>query len=413
MKIVFRILPAFVGVMFAGAVLAGEWLPVGGPERLGFDRGRLDRITQAMQAHVEGGRISGAVMAVARNGRLVYRDVAGFADIETQMPMQEDTVFRIYSMTKPITSTAIMILVEEGKIRLTDPVSKFIPAIAGMKVYVNGEGDDMELDQQDPAMTVRHLLTHTSGIPYQGGPTPAHRLYEGLSPGDIRSLQSFVEELTTKPLVFQPGSRWMYGMSTDVLGYVVEAASGMPFEDFVATRITTPLGMDETDFVLRSDQRERFATAYEMTGSGLEPSDDLGANNYDNPGRMPSGGGGMVSTVADYLRFSQMLLNGGVLDRVRILSPRSVDLMRRNHLTDDQRFAEGLGFGLGFAVTEDTGVLGTMLSEGSYSWGGAADTHFWIDPVKQLIGVVMTQRFAQPNDVRDDMRTMTYQALLD
>ena len=202
-------------------------------------------------------------------------------------------------------------------------------------------------------------------------------------------------------------------MSTDVLGYVAEVASGMPFQDFVATRITTPLGMDETTFVLRSDQKERFATVYEMTDSGLEPSDNLGANNYDDSGRMPSGGGGMVSTVADYLRFSQMLLNGGVLDRVRILSPRSVDLMRRNHLTDDQGFTEGLGFGLGFAVTEDPGVRGTMLSDGSYSWAGAADTHFWIDPDKQLIGVMMTQRFIQANDVRDDMRTMTYQALMD
>ena len=411
MRTVFRLSLIVVGSLIAGGAGAGEWLPSGNPERLGFDRDRLDRIAPVIQTHVDEGRISGAVMAIAREGRVVYQDQVGYADIASQTPMTSESVFRIYSMTKPVTSTAIMMLVEEGKIRLNDPVSKFIPSIGDMKVYVRGEGVGMEFEDQKPSMTVRHLLTHTSGIPYQGGPTPAHRMYAGLSTGEIRTLESYVEELTTKPLVFQPGTRWMYGMSTDVLGYVVEVVSGMPFQDFIATRITGPLGMDDTAFVLAPDQTDRFTSVYDLTENGLEPSDNLGASTYENPGRMPSGGGGMISTVADYLRFSQMLLNGGEFDRVRILSPRSVELMSRNHLTEEQSFADGMGFGLGFAVITDPGVRGTVLSTGTFSWAGAADTHFWIDPAKQLIGLVMTQRFGQGNDVRDDMRTMTYQAL--
>ena len=352
-------------------------------------------------------------MVVARNGRMIYRDAVGYADIETQVPMTEESIFRIYSMTKPITSTAIMMLVEEGKIRLSDPVSKFIPAIVGMKVYAGADSNNMQFEEQNPAMTIRHLLTHTSGIPYQGGPTPAHQLYQELNTGDIRSLESFIEELATKPLIFQPGTRWMYGMSTDVLGYVVEVASGRPFEDFLAERITGPLGMDETAFVLSEDQVKRFAAVYDVADEGLKPSNNLGADLYANPRRMPSGGGGLISTAADYLRFSQMLLNGGELGRVRILSPRSVELMSRNHLTEQQAFADGLGFGLRFSVVDDPGVRGTVLSKGSFAWAGAADTHFWIDPVKNLIGIVMTQKFENDNFMRDDMRTLTYQALLE
>lgn len=403
----------FITLFMANGAHAGEWLPSSSPGRLGFDADRLDRIEMAMQSHVDAKRISGAVMAVSRNGRLVYRNVVGYADVESKSPMQLDSIFRIYSMSKPITSTAIMMLVEEGKLRLTDPVSKFIPAFADMQVYVSGQGDEMVMEPQKPVMTIRHLLTHTSGIPYQGGPTPAHQAYRGLSTGEIRSLESFVAELATKPLVFQPGTRWMYGMSTDVLGYVVEVVSGQPFGDFLADRITGPLGMDQTSFVLTADQKDRFAAAYDYVDGGLALSNNLGADKYSNPGRMHSGGGGLISTAADYLRFSQMLLNGGKLDGVRIFSPRSVSLMSRNHLTKDQAFADGLGFGLGFAVVMDPGIRGTVQSEGSFSWAGAADTHFWIDPVEKIIGLVMTQRFGAGNDLRDDMRTMTYQALMD
>lgn len=405
---------SFLGaaVLFAGQLAAGEWLPSGNAKRLGFDDSRLERIAPLMQSHVDEGRISGAVLAIARDGKIVYRATVGYADIESRRPMREDTVFRIYSMSKPITSAALMMLVEEGRVRLTDPVSKYIPSIGDMKVYVSGEGEDMELADQATPMTVHHLLTHTSGIPYGSpGPTPAHAAYMNLNVSATASLAAFAETLSSKPLVFQPGERWMYGLSTDVLGYVVEVASGQPFQDFVAERITGPLGMDQTSFVLSPDQVDRFATVYDDTDEGLAESDSLGASTYGNVNRTPSGGGGMVSTAADYVRFSQMLLNGGVLGKVRLLSPRSVELMSRNHLSEKQRFAPGLGFGLGFAVIENPAQRKTFLSEGTYSWAGAADTHFWIDPEKNLTAIALTQLFSSWSPLRDDMRTMTYQAL--
>lgn len=400
--------------LFAGPLAAGEWLPSGNAKRLGFDESRLERIAPVMQRHVDEGRISGAVFAIARNGKIAYQNSIGFADIEARTPMREDTVFRIYSMTKPITSTAIMMLVEEGKVRLTDPVAKYIPSIGDMKVYVSGDGEEMELGEQAIPMTVHHLLTHTSGIPYGSpGPTPAHAAYMNLNVSTTASLAAFAEALSSKPLVFQPGERWMYGLSTDVLGYVVEVASGQPFQDFVAERITGPLGMDQTAFVLAPEQAERFAKVYEDTDDGLVPSNNLGSGTYRIANRTPSGGGGMVSSAADYIRFAQMLLNGGVLGKERLLSPRSVELMSRNHLSEKQRFAPGLGFGLGFAVIEDPAQRKTHLSEGSYSWAGAADTHFWIDPEKDLIAVALTQLFSDRSPLRDDMRTMTYQALVE
>lgn len=401
-----------VGLVVATAVNAGEWLPNGNAKRLGFDQDRLNRIVPVMQAHVDEGRLPGAVMVIARDGKVVYRESVGYADIANGVPMDDDVVFRIFSMTKAITTTAAMILIEEGKLRLTDPVSKFIPAFANMKVYVSGDGEEMELEEQKTPLTVHHLLTHTSGIPY-GGQTPAMAAYNGLNTSGAKTLEELTNMIASKPLVFQPGERWLYGLSTDVVGRVIEVASGQPFEDFLAERITGPLGMDDTSFVLTSDLRPRFAAAYDDTDDGLEIAGGLGMRPYELGEVIPSGGGGLLATASDYLRFAQMLLNGGILDDVRIISPRSVELMSRNHLTDEQRFSVGMGFGLGFAIAEDPGLRRTFLSQGSYSWAGAADTHFWIDPEKNLIGLAMTQLFSNRSPLRDDMRTMTYQALME
>lgn len=400
------------GLMGASSVEAGEWLPNGNAKRLGFDQDRLDRITPVMQAHVDERRFSGAVMVIARDGKVVYRESVGYADIENDVPMDEDVVFRIFSMTKAITTTAAMILIEEGKLRLTDPVSKFIPAFANMKVYVSGDGEEMELEEQDTPMTVHHLLTHTSGIPY-GGRSPAMSTYNDLGTSGAKTLEELTNIIASKPLVFQPGDRWLYGLSTDVMGRVIEVASGQSFEGFLAERITNPLGMDDTSFVLTSNLRPRFAAAYDDTDEGLEVADGLGVRSYEPEDVVPSGGGGLLATASDYLRFTQMLLNGGILDDVRILSPRSVELMSRNHLTDEQRFSVGMGFGLGFAIAEDPGLRKTFLSQGSYSWAGAADTHFWIDPEKNIVGLAMTQLFSDRSPLRDDMRAMTYQALME
>lgn len=213
------VLSLVLATLCAGQLAAGEWLPSGNAKRLGFDDGRLERIAPVMQKHVDEGRIPGAVLAIARDGKIVYRSTVGYADIESGAPMRDDSVFRIYSMSKPITSTALMMLVENGQVRLTDPVSKYIPAIGKMKVYVSGDGDDMEVTEQKTPMTIHHLITHTSGIPYGSpGPTPAHAAYLNLNVSSTASLAAFAETLSSKPLVFQPGDRWMYGLSTDVLG---------------------------------------------------------------------------------------------------------------------------------------------------------------------------------------------------
>lgn len=399
-----------VGLIGAGTSQAGDWLPSGNAKRLGFDQDRLDRIAPVMQAHVDNGRISGAVMVIARDGKIVYRDSVGYADIENKVPMKEDAVFRIFSMTKAITTTAAMILVEEGKLRLTDPVSKFIPAFTNMKVYVSGDGEEMELEEQKNPVTVHHLLTHTSGIPY-GGREPATSAYNDVNSSGAKTLAELTNIIASKPLVFQPGDRWMYGLSTDVMGRVIEVASGQAFEEFLAERITGPLGMTETSFFITSDLSNRLAAAYDDTDDGLRVAAGLGQRSYELGNALPSGGAGLLSTASDYLRFTQMLLNGGILDGVRIVSPRSVELMSRNHLSEAQKFAPGMGFGLGFAIAEDPGLRKTFMSQGSYSWAGAADTHFWIDPEKNLIGLALTQLFSNRSPLRDDMRVMTYQAL--
>ncbi|NKB43217.1 MAG: serine hydrolase [Alphaproteobacteria bacterium] len=401
-----------VCLLGTGSLSAGDWLPFGNAKRLGFDPDRLERIAPVMQTHVDEGRLSGAAMVIVRDGRIVYRDTVGYANVENEIPLTEDSVFRIYSMTKAITTTVAMILMEEGRLRLTDPVSKFIPSFADMKVYVSGDGNEMVVEDQKSPMTIHHLLTHTSGIPY-GGRSPAMAAYNDVNSSGATTLAELINVISTKPLVFQPGDRWLYGLSTDVMGYVIEVVSGQPFEDFIAERITGPLGMDDTSFVLTPDLRGRVATAYEGKDGGIKPAGGLGVRSYEPEDVIPSGGGGLLSTPADYVRFAQMLLNGGVLGDVRILSPRSVELMSRNHMSDEQKFSPGMGFGLGFAIAEDPGLRKSYLSEGSYSWAGAADTHFWIDPEKNLIGIAMTQYLGNGSPLRDDMRAMTYQALMD
>lgn len=391
---------------------AGEWLPSGNAERLGFDQDRLDRIALVMQSHVESGRLPGAVMVIVRDGKVIYRESVGYADMENAVPMDEDVVFRIYSMTKAVTTVAAMILVEEGKLRLTDPVSKFIPAFANTKVYVSGDGEDAVLEDQNTVLTVHHLLTHTAGIPY-GGRSPAMSAYNDVNQSGAETLEQFANVVAPKPLVFQPGERWLYGFATDIVGRVVEVAAGQPFEDFLDQRIIEPLGMDDTSFTLESDMRPRLAVLYQDTYDGLKVAAAPGQRPYELKDTIPSGGAGLFSTASDYLRFAQMLLNGGALDGVRILSPRSVELMSRNHLNEKQRFREGMGFGLGFGITEDPGIRQTYLSVGTYYWAGAADTHFWIDPEKNVIGLAMTQLFSNRSPLRDDMRVMTYQALID
>ena len=386
-------------------------LPRAAPEDVGMSTSRLGRIAPVMQHWVDAGKIPGALTMIAREGKLVHFEKFGAQDVATVKPIAFDTIFRIYSMTKPITSIAVMMLYEEGHFQLSTPVSEFIPAFKDMQVYTE---DGATIVDADPEMTLKHLLTHTSGIIYGGdGAHPIHQRYKEANfyGGDLANM---AEKLGQIPLAFRPGNWWSYGMSTDVLGYVVEVVSGMPFAEFLETRIFEPLGMVDTAFSVPEQKADRYATLY-------EPSEDGGIQVIKNapvssgPLRFhPSGGAGLQSTAADYLRFCQMLLNGGEFDGARLLGSKTVELITMNHITDDWQPLErsGCGFGLGFAVVTDVAETHSPGSEGTYSWGGLASTTFWIDPVEELIGILMTQLIGD-SPFHAQFKVLTYQAVVD
>lgn len=395
---------------------AGEWLPTGDPETFGFSDDRLARLTTAMQAHVDAGELPGALMVIARKGKVIYRETVGFRDVESQAPVTPDTVFRIYSMTKPITSVAAMMLVEEGKLRLTEPVYSYIPSFRTLSVYEDGPADNMRTSPIEQPITVHHLMTHTAGLTYPlFGRTPVHLLYDQ---HNIRirakpTTEAFVQEVSKIPLVRNPGEAWEYSIATDVLGYVVEKAAGMPFSDFVAERIFEPLEMTETAFYVRDDQRDRFAQVYKVTPDGLEVAAGRGSSSFFDPTRPASGGGGLVSTAADYLRFAQMLLNGGEFGGVRLLSPRTIEFMRQDHMQPGMYSLPGGGFGLGFGIDVDPALKGMLGPTGTYYWSGAARTHFWVDPQNEIIGMFFTQLEPFTTVFDEEMRNLVYQAMVD
>ena len=388
-----------------------EGLPRAVPEDVGMSTSRLGRITPVMQGWVDAGKIPGALTMIAREGRLVHFEKFGMQDVATAKPIDFGTIFRIYSMTKPITSIAAMMLYEEGHFQLGTPVSELIPAFKDMQVYT--EGGDAIVDAERE-MTVKHLLTHTSGLIYGGdGDHPINQRYKDANfyAGDLANM---AQELGNIPLLHSPGNGWHYGMSTDVLGYLVEVVSGMPFEEFLKTRILNPLGMNDTAFSVPDEKADRYATLY-------EPAEDSGIQVIENApvssgprSFFHSGGAGLQSTAADYLRFCQMLLNDGELDGVRLLGRKTVELIRMNHISDDWQPLErtGCGFGLGFAVVTDVAETHSLGSEGTYSWGGLASTTFWIDPVEDLVAVLMTQLIGD-SPFHAQFRVLTYQAIVD
>ena len=371
------------------------------PEEVGVSAERLERIRPVMQDYVDKGNLPGFLTVVARRGKIVHFETIGMRDVENKKPIEPDTIFRIYSMSKPITSVAVMMLYEEGKFQLTTPVSKFIPEFENMKVY---NEDQTEISEAKEEVTIKHLLMHTAGLTYGWGDKPVDERYKELKIfEDGSGLADMVKKLGDIPLVHEPGERWTYGVSTDVLGYFVEVVSGMPFEAFLQTRLFGPLGMVDTAFSVPPEKRDRFAALYSPTKEdGLERVGKAALSNDDFT-FFPSGGGGLVSTAADYMRFSQMLLNGGELDGVRILGKKTVELMRYPHHDD--------WFGLGFAVVTDKEPPDILESMGSFSWGGAAATTFWIDPQEKLIGLLMTQLFNNPYPFHQQFRVLTYQSL--
>ena len=378
-------------------------LPTAIPEEVGVSTKRLKRIRSFLQGYHNSGEVSGFLTVVARRGKIVHFETIGMRDVENNKPVEPDTIFRIYSMSKPITSVAVMMLYEEGHFQLGTPVSRFIPEFKNMKVY---NADQTEILDAKKPITIKHLLMHTAGLTYGWGNKPVDERYKEAKIFERgTTLADMVKKLGDIPLVHEPGERWTYSVSTDVLGYLVEVVSGMPFEEFLQTRLFKPLGMVDTAFSVPPEKVNRFAALYRHNrreGMMKRVGDDAPLAN-DAVSFFPSGGGGLVSTAADYMRFSQMLLNGGELDGVRILGKKTVELMRYPHHDD--------WFGLGFAVVTDKEPPNILESVGNFSWGGAAATTFWIDPKEELIGLLMTQLLNNPHPFQRQFKILTYQAL--
>jgi CubicO group peptidase (beta-lactamase class C family) len=379
---------------------------------------RVARIDRALQHYVDDNRIAGIVALVLRDGQPVYERALGWSDKEAGRKMTTDTIFRIASQTKAITSTAILSLVEEGKLTINDPVSRVIPQFAKTTVATGGS-----MVPAKRAITIRDLLTHTAGISYGTEPAVASQ-YEakGLGPAagfgwytadKDESVCSTMERLATLPFVAQPGEQWVYGYNTDILGCVVERASGMPLDAFIKSRITEPLRMTDTQFFLPAAQRTRLAAVYASGDDGLikrAPDGPRGQGNYvDGPRRNFAGGAGLLSTARDYSRFLEMIRRGGELDGVRILAPRTVKLMSTNQV-GTLHSTTGLGFGLGFETTDRFGANG-LDSEGAFGWAGAYGTIYRIDPEARLVMVMMIQLLPNATDIRTVFPTLVYQAI--
>jgi CubicO group peptidase (beta-lactamase class C family) len=401
--------------LLAGAAIAAD-LPTARPESVGMSSQRLGMLKSEMQALVDRNQLPGVLTMVAKDGKVVQFDVAGKRDLASNAPLQKDSIFRIYSMSKPITGVAMMMLFEEGKWQLNDPVSKHIPEWANLKVAkVNPQNGSVTQVAPDHAMTMRELMSHSGGLTYGVfGSTPVDKMYTDVNVLDRdATLQAMVDKLAKIPLLLQPGEKWQYSVSVDVQGYLVEKLSGQPFPEFLKQRIFDPLGMKDTAFYVPPEKMNRFVSFYTYD-KDRKFVPHPGVPDFSKPPGAPSGGGGLVSTAMDYMRFCQMLLNGGELDGKRLLSPLSVQLMRSNVLPASARsMGPGTGFGLDFAVVEDPVAAGGYYGEGTFYWGGYAGTWFWIDPVNKLIVVGMIQHRGDGlPDVRALSRNLTYQAIV-
>jgi CubicO group peptidase (beta-lactamase class C family) len=411
------------------------------PEAAGMSRAALDRIDDHLKRrYIDANRFPGTQLVVYRRGQVVHSSVQGFADLERKAPMRDDTIFRIYSMTKPITSVAFMMLVEQGLVALDEPVHKYIPEWKNLGVFQAGTAPAFVTRPPARPMQIVDLLRHTSGLTYgfqQRSNVDA--AYRDNQIGTIElagTLDSMIAALAKIPLEFSPGEAWNYSVSTDVIGYLVGKISGIPFERFLKERIFDPLGMADTDFYVPAEKAHRLAACYNATVSGmmavhspgaksaLSLQDDPATSPYRSPPSLISGGGGLCSTAADYLTFCRALLNGGELDGVRLIGPKTLALMTANHLPGNRdlpemsrsMFAEatysGVGFGLGFSVTMNPAKTLVPGSPGEYAWGGAATTSFWIDPAEELITIFMTQVIpSSAYPVRRELRTMVYAAI--
>ena len=388
------------------------------PESVGMSSERLTRLNAAMKRLVDDKQVAGLVTLVARHGKIVHHNAIGQLDVRKADAMQKDSIFRIYSMTKPVTGVAMMMLYEEGKWQLNDPVSRYIPEFARLKVHVGKNEDGTpKLEDAKRAMTMRELMTHTAGLGYVLNPiSPVDRMIiEGKMLDANVPLQNMIDGLAKVPLLAQPGTRWSYSIAVDVQGYLVEKLSGQPFAEFARKRIFEPLGMKDTAFQVPAEKLMRFAQVHMGAGENLK----VDANRPD-PTVVPlgpSGGGGLFSTAMDYARFCEMLLRGGQFHGVRLLAPRTVEMMRTNHVNPDplKTMPPGTGWGMDFQIVTDAAAAGEPVPNGTYSWWGIAGTWFWIDPVNDLtfVGMVQHQNLATSRALHALSRSLVYQAIVE
>jgi CubicO group peptidase (beta-lactamase class C family) len=402
-------------------VALGDALPSASPSDVGLSAEKLAILDKSMQAYIDKGKIAGILTLVARNGRVAHVGQHGMLDIENKKPMRRDAIFRIYSMTKPITTAALMTLYEEGKFQLDDPVEKYIPVLAGLKVYAGKDGDSVKLVDIKRSITIRDLMRHTAGFAYGLQPTsPVEQMYRDSNLLNRASnLDRMMEQLAKLPLINQPGEKWVYSVAVDVQGKLVEVLSGKRLDIFFQERIFEPLGMRDTGFYVPADKIDRFATNYGPNPgtNGLKPIDVPSSSPYRTPPGLYSGGGGLVSTVDDYLRFAQMMLNRGELNGKRILKAETVEQMTQNQLSEKLTpismgilSVPGTGFGLGVAVRVSGQPAGSV---GEYYWGGAASTLFFVSPKEKMIGIVMSQFMPMTPTHGLEFRAKTYESIID
>jgi CubicO group peptidase (beta-lactamase class C family) len=409
---------------------AGALNPAANPESLGFDGQRLAKLDAYMAKAVADGRVSGMITLIARHGQVVSEKIYGARRLDGNAPMTHDTIFRLYSMTKPITGVAMMILFEDGKWRLDDPVTRFVPEFKELKVFTGTDAEgQLTVEPMKRPPTMREIMSHSAGFGYGlADQHPVDKLYREKNVLGANGLADMIKRTADIPLMFQPGTRWSYSSSVDIQGYIVEKLSGQRFGDFLQQRIFTPLKMTDTGFYVPKEKAARLAAVYvgnQKTGKIEEAlklfSFDMPT--YLEPPSMESGGGGLVGTISDYARFAQMVVNKGELDGVRLLSPASIEMMGTNMLPKEilarndgvqgARFNEAVGFGLDFQVVNDPRYAGTLEGKGTMSWAGAAGTWFWADPTNDVIFVGMIQRMGDTggDSFQTMSRTLTYQAL--
>jgi CubicO group peptidase (beta-lactamase class C family) len=407
-------------------------------EIAGLSTERLARIGEHLQrSYIDPGKLVGAQVLVARHGEVAYRQSLGQMDRERDRPMADDAIVRLYSMTKPITSLALMMLYERGLFQLNDPAIKILPELADQRVWLAGEGEAMITEPQARPITMRDLLRHTAGLSYGGvlqtlgipfplSPVDKAYIAAGVRQDVNETLDDFIAKLGRTPLRYQPGGAWMYSLATDVCGALVQRLSGKPFDVFLREEIFEPLGMTDTGFYARPKKADRLAACYQRTPTALAALQDDPANSpYLTPPAFISGGGGLVGTLSDYHRFCECLRRGGELDGARLIGPRTLALMHRNHLPGGKSLSDlaldgfsetgnaGIGFGLGFAMTVDQIVSGA-LGQDDYYWGGAASTLFWVDPVEDLVAIFLTQLLPSSTyAIRPWLRNMVYSAIVD